>query len=58
MRRHLGPETDDYVERINAISPVFTRVRVEFPFGDLYTRDILDDRVRYPSHLIKNQITY
>ena len=46
MRKHLGPEADDYVERIKAISPAFAQVNVEFPFGDLYTRGILVDRVR------------
>jgi len=46
MRKHLGPEADEYVEKIKAISPAFAQVNVEFPFGDLYTRGIIDDRVR------------
>ena len=46
MRKHLGPEADHYVENIRKISPEFAKVNVEFPFGELYTRDILDDKTR------------
>ena len=46
MRKHLGPEADTYVDRISAISPEFAKVNVEFPFGELYSRDILDDKTR------------
>ncbi len=46
MRKHLGPEADHYVENIREISPEFAKVNVEFPFGELYTRDILDDKTR------------
>lgn len=46
MRKHLGPEADSYVARLTAISPEFAKVNVEFPFGELYRRDILDDKTR------------
>jgi 4-carboxymuconolactone decarboxylase len=46
MRRHFGPEADAHIERLREISPEFARVNVEFPFGELYTRDILDEKTR------------
>ena len=46
MRKHLGPQADRYVENIREISPEFAKINVEFPFGELYTRDILDDKTR------------
>jgi len=46
MRKHLGPEADAYIEKLREISPEFAKVNVEFPFGELYTRDILDDKTR------------
>ncbi len=46
MRKHLGPEADKYIAKIKEISPEFAKVNVEFPFGELYTRDILDDKTR------------
>jgi 4-carboxymuconolactone decarboxylase len=46
MRKHIGPEADDYVARLAAISPEFAKVNVEFPFGELYRRGILDDKTR------------
>ena len=46
MRKHLGPKADDLLARISGISAEFARVNVEFPYGELYTRNILDDRVR------------
>ena len=47
MRRHLGTaEADEYIARINEISEEFAKVNVEFPFGELYPRDILDDKTR------------
>ncbi|WP_428357110.1 carboxymuconolactone decarboxylase family protein [Methyloprofundus sp.] len=46
MRKHLGPEADHYIENIKEISPEFAKVNVEFPFGELYTRDVLDDKTR------------
>lgn len=46
MRRHLGPEADAYIAKIREISPEFAKVNVEFPFGELYRRDVLDDKTR------------
>lgn len=46
MRRHFGAEADAHIERISEISPEFARVNVEFPFGELYTRDVLDEKTR------------
>lgn len=46
MRKHLGAEADHYIENIKEISPEFAKINVEFPFGELYTRDILDDKTR------------
>ena len=46
IRRQLGPEADGYIARINAISEIFGRVNVEFPFGDLYSRSVLDPKIR------------
>lgn len=46
MRRHLGPLADTYVERIRAIAPEFAWVNVEFPFGELYARSVVDARTR------------
>jgi 4-carboxymuconolactone decarboxylase len=46
MRRHLGPAADEWVASIRAVAPEFAKVNVEFPFGELYTRDVLDDKTR------------
>ena len=47
MRRHLGtPDADEYIAKINKVSEEFAKVNVEFPFGELYRRDILDDKTR------------
>ena len=47
MRRHLGtPEADEYIAKINEVSAEFAKLNVEFPFGELYRRDILDDKTR------------
>jgi 4-carboxymuconolactone decarboxylase len=47
MRRHLGTaEADEYRKKINEISSEFAKVNVEFPLGELYPRDILDDKTR------------
>ena len=46
MRRQLGPDADSYAKKIKGISEIFARVNVEFPFGDLYSRDILDPKTR------------
>lgn len=46
IRRQLGPEADGYVEKIRGMSEIFGRVNVEFPFGDLYSRNVLDPKTR------------
>ena len=47
MRRHLGtPEADQYLAKINEISSEFAKVNVEFPFGELHPREVLDDKTR------------
>jgi 4-carboxymuconolactone decarboxylase len=46
MRRHLGPAADSWIKSIREISPEFAKINVEFPFGELYTRDVLDDKTR------------
>jgi len=46
MRRHLGPAADTWIKSIQEIAPEFAKVNVEFPFGELYTRDVLDDKTR------------
>ena len=46
MRRHFGPAADQWIAAIREISPEFAKVNVEFPFGELYSRDVLDDKTR------------
>lgn len=46
MRRHFGSQADAHIEKIREISPEFARVNVEFPFGELYSRDVLDQKTR------------
>ena len=46
MRRHFGPVADTYIQRLTEISPEFAKVNVEFPFGELYTRKVLDEKTR------------
>lgn len=46
MHKHLGPDADEYIGNIKEISPEFAKVNVEFPFGELYARDVLDDKTR------------
>jgi len=46
MRRHFGSAADQWIKSIKAIAPEFAKVNVEFPFGELYTRDVLDDKTR------------
>jgi len=46
MRNHFGPEADAHIQKIREISPEFARVNVEFPFGQLYTRQVLDQKTR------------
>ncbi|MEM9659328.1 MAG: carboxymuconolactone decarboxylase family protein [Planctomycetota bacterium] len=46
MRQHFGPLADRYIDRIAQVSTEFAKVNVEFPFGELYTRDVLDQKTR------------
>lgn len=48
MRKHLGPEADKYVEAIREVAPLFSKVNVEFAFGDIYDADgsVLSDKVK------------
>lgn len=46
MRHHLGDKADNLIAKIESISEEFAKVNVEFPYGELYTRDVLDNRVR------------
>ena len=44
LKSHLGGEAEKYLEKIEAISPFFARVNVEFAYGDIYreTDKVLD----------------
>ena len=46
MRKHFGEVADSWIESLREISPEFAKVNVEFPFGELYTRSVLDDKTR------------
>ena len=46
MRKHFGKVADSWIESLREISPEFAKVNVEFPFGELYTRSVLDDKTR------------
>ena len=46
IRKQLGPMADSYIEKIKALAPEFAWVNVTFPFGELYTRDVLDLKTR------------
>ena len=46
MRSHFGDAADDWIAAIHDIYPEFAKVNVEFPFGELYRRDVLDDKTR------------
>ena len=46
MRKHFGEAADRWIKTINAIYPEFAKVNVEFPFGELYRRDVVDDKTR------------
>jgi 4-carboxymuconolactone decarboxylase len=46
IRKQLGPMADSYIQRIKALSPEFAWVNVTFPFGELYTRDVIDLKTR------------
>ena len=46
MRKHFGGAADQWIKKINAIYPEFAKVNVEFPFGELYRRDVINDKTR------------
>lgn len=46
MRRHFGDLAGKHIDRIRDISPYFAKINVEFPFGELYSRDVLDQKTR------------
>jgi 4-carboxymuconolactone decarboxylase len=46
MRRHLGPKAEEYLKPIKKLSPEFAWVNVMFPFGDLYSRHVVDIKTR------------
>lgn len=48
LRKHLGPQSESYIEAIREVAPLFARVNVEFPFGDLYgdEHSVLDQKTR------------
>ena len=46
LHKQLGPMADDYIERIKRLAPEFAWVNVTFPFGELYTRDVVDLKTR------------
>ena len=48
MRRHLGPDADKYVAAIGEVAPLFSRVNVEFAFGDIYgdENNVLDQKTK------------
>ena len=46
MRTHFGDAADQWIKAIHEIYPEFAKVNVEFPFGELYRRDVVDDRTR------------
>ncbi|HKG40484.1 MAG TPA: carboxymuconolactone decarboxylase family protein [Conexibacter sp.] len=46
IRQQLGPMADAYIEKLKAVAPEFAWVNVTFPFGELYTRDVLDLKTR------------
>ncbi|MDI9819007.1 MULTISPECIES: carboxymuconolactone decarboxylase family protein [unclassified Legionella] len=47
MRDHLGETAEQYINEIAQIAPLFAKVNVEFPFGDLYGhKSSLDQKTR------------
>ena len=46
MHKQLGPMADAYIQRIKKLAPEFAWVNVTFPFGELYTRDVIDLKTR------------
>lgn len=46
LRHQLGPMADAYIRKIKALAPEFAWVNVTFPFGELYTRNVVDLKTR------------
>ena len=46
MKTIFGPAIEESLRRLAETSPDLARLLVEFPFGDIYTRPILDLKVR------------
>lgn len=46
LRSQLGAAADLYIDRIKRIAPEFAWVNVTFPFGELYTRNVIDIKTR------------
>ena len=48
MREHLGKDADKYVAAIAEVAPLFSRVNVEFAFGDIYgdSNNVLDQKTK------------
>ncbi|KTD22775.1 4-carboxymuconolactone decarboxylase [Legionella lansingensis] len=47
MREHLGAAAEEYIKQIEQVAPLFAKVNVEFPFGDLYGHEsALDQKTR------------
>ena len=44
MRTHFGDAADNWIKAIHDIYPEFAKVTVEFPLGELYRRDVVDDK--------------
>ena len=44
LKEHLGEDAEKYIAKLEAISPFFARVNVEFAYGDIYkeTDKVLD----------------
>ena len=46
MQKHFGDAAEKWIKAIHNIYPEFAKVNVEFPFGELYRRDVIDDKTR------------
>ena len=46
MRKHFGNAADKWIKIIAYIYPEFAKLNEEFPFGDLYRRNVVDDKTR------------
>ncbi|WP_216191105.1 carboxymuconolactone decarboxylase family protein [Polynucleobacter sp. AP-RePozz3-80-G7] len=46
LHNQLGSSADEYIRQLKSISEEFAWVNVAFPFGELYSRNILDLKTR------------